>query len=505
MRKLFLLTELLKKLEGIRASGKRVVYTMGIFDIIHPGIITHLKEARSQGDVLIVGVVKDKDVRRGPGRPVFPEAQRAENVASLEQVDFVCLVDNETPFESVGKIRPDVFAKGQVYRERDEQIHGMLSDKLRELNLFRTRIHETTGMSFSASELIKGMLDIYPPETKQFLQDFKEKYSFARIAEELDRLKKLNVLLIGDGIIDEYHYVRTMNKSAKSPIVVNKYIEHEVFAGGAFIIANHLAGICGNVQLVTLLGAEDSREKFVLDNLKQNVEPAFFIRDDGPSIIKKRYINQYLNQKLFEVNYLNEKYINGKLEKQVIRHLEKSLPGYDMVLISDFGHGFLTEKIIKTIERLAPVRAINTQTNGANAGYNLVTKYRAPHFACLDEAEVRLAMQDRFTFIEDLAVKLIKKMKARNLIVTLGKRGSYGMTSEAKSNRTPIFSSKVLDTVGAGDAYFAFASPCIGVGMPIDMVSFIGNAVGALAVEIMGNKKPVEKYELLEFISSLLK
>jgi sugar/nucleoside kinase (ribokinase family) len=72
-------------------------------------------------------------------------------------------------------------------------------------------------------------------------------------------------------------------------------------------------------------------------------------------------------------------------------------------------------------------------------------------------------------------------------------------------NKTPIFSSKVVDTIGAGDAFFAFTSSCFGKGMPLDIISFIGNAVGALAVQITGNKKPIEKYELLEFIHALLK
>jgi sugar/nucleoside kinase (ribokinase family) len=63
----------------------------------------------------------------------------------------------------------------------------------------------------------------------------------------------------------------------------------------------------------------------------------------------------------------------------------------------------------------------------------------------------------------------------------------------------------VIDTVGAGDAFFSFTAPCFANGMPLDLVSFIGNAVGALAVQIIGNKKPVEKHELLEFVHGILK
>jgi sugar/nucleoside kinase (ribokinase family) len=90
-------------------------------------------------------------------------------------------------------------------------------------------------------------------------------------------------------------------------------------------------------------------------------------------------------------------------------------------------------------------------------------------------------------------------------MVTLGKRGSVGLNAEGEMNRTPVFSSKVIDTIGAGDAFFSFTAPCFARGLPLDLVSFVGNAVGALAVQIVGNKKSVEKYELFAFIDAVLK
>ena len=90
-------------------------------------------------------------------------------------------------------------------------------------------------------------------------------------------------------------------------------------------------------------------------------------------------------------------------------------------------------------------------------------------------------------------------------MVTRGKHGSIAVNSNGEINRTPVFSTKVIDTVGAGDAFFAYTAPCIAKGIPLDLVSFIGNAAGALAVQIVCNKKPVEKYEVLEFIHALLK
>ncbi|MFH1441031.1 MAG: PfkB family carbohydrate kinase [Candidatus Omnitrophota bacterium] len=504
-RKILLFDDLIKKVIALQASGKVVVQSHGIFDLIHPGVIKHLKSAKEQGDILIATVITDKDVRKGPGRPIFPGNLRAENVASLSMIDYVCVVSDERPFECVKRIKPDIFAKGKSIKDYAHEINDKIFEEKKELYFGKVRVHETDGFSLSSSEIINNFLDIYPEEVKNFLKRFSKKYSFKKISENINSLKKLKILLIGDGIIDEYHYCEAMGKSAKAPLVVNKYITHEVFAGGAFAIANHLAGLSSGIHLVSLLGNEPVREDFIRSNLKPNVTTKFFYRKDGCTVVKKRYINQYQNQKLFEVNYLGESCINGDLESEIIEYLKGAAKSYDLILISDFGHGFITNKIIAAIQDSGVKFAVNTQTNAANAGYNMITKYRKPLYVCIDEPELRWAAQERFADIESVAKKIIKTIHAANLIVTLGKKGSYGINNRGQTNHTSIFSSKVIDTVGAGDAFFAFTAPCIARKMPLELVSFIGNAVGALAVQIVCNKRPIEKYELFEFIHALLK
>ena len=503
--KILLLDDLIGKVNKARENGKVIVQSHGVFDLIHPGIIKHLNEAKKQGDVLIVTVIKDKDIRRGSGRPVFPEILRAGNVASLEQVDYVSIVDDEAPFECVQKIRPEVFAKGQAYKERDRKIHEKIFKEEREFYFAKSKIYETQGFSFSSSHIINNFLNIYPEETKYFLKEFSKRYSFNDIADKINELSKLKILIIGDGIIDEYHYCTPMGKANKADLVVNRYLTHEVFAGGAFAIANHVAGLCNNVKLIALLGSDNSREDFILNNLKTNIKAKFFYRDGGSTIVKKRYINQYLNHKLFEINYLDEGHINESCELSIIDYLKRALPEYDLVLVSDFGHGFITDKIIRIIERSSKKLAVNTQTNAANAGYNMITKYHSPNYICLDEPEARLATQEKFCDIEEVIKKIFNKLGSEYLIITLGKKGSIGADRGKKIVRTPIFSSKVIDTVGAGDAFFSFTAPCFASDMALDLISFIGNAAGALAVQVVCNKKSIEKYELFEIINTILR
>ncbi len=504
-QKILCLEDLIQKVGELKDKGRTIVQTHGVFDIIHPGMIQHIKSAKSLGNVLIVTVIKDKDVRRGPGRPVFSEKLRAENVANLEPVDYVCSVDDGVPFECIKQIKPDIFAKGQSCNERDKKIHDKIFKEERELYFGKIKILETSGFSFSSSKIINNFLEIYPEETKQYLSKFSLKYSFEGITENINSLKKLRVLIIGDGIIDEYHYCSPMGKAAKAQLVVNKFLTYERFAGGVFAIANHIAGVCDDVKIVTMLGADDSHQAFITKNLKPGIQTRYFIRYDGPTVVKKRYVDWYNNQKLFEVNYLNDLYITGKCESEIIKYLSSAIPQYDLVLACDFGHGLISSGVIDVMEKLSKILAVNTQTNAANTGFNLITKYRRPDFVCLDESEARLAIQNKFDDAREVATELIHRLGSENLIVTLGKKGAYGIDKPGNSNQVPIFSSKVIDTVGAGDAFFAYTAPCFAIKMPLDFITFIGNVVGAIAVQIIGNKRAVEKYEILEFIHSLLK
>jgi D-beta-D-heptose 7-phosphate kinase/D-beta-D-heptose 1-phosphate adenosyltransferase len=98
----------------LRETGGRVVFTNGVFDLLHPGHIRYLQDARRLGDALIVAVNSDRSVRalKGHGRPIVPEAERAEVVAALESVDAVVVFDEVTPLRIVSRLQPDVLVKG---------------------------------------------------------------------------------------------------------------------------------------------------------------------------------------------------------------------------------------------------------------------------------------------------------------------------------------------------------------------------------------------------------
>ena len=512
------LDELARIVAALRNDGKKVALCHGCFDFMHPGHIKHLAMAKSFADMLIVTVTPDRYVDKGPNRPFFTESLRAESLAALQSVDYVGINRWPTAENTLRLLKPTYYVKGQEF-ERLQDKTGKIQAERDAADEVGTELRFTHEIVYSSTKLINHLYDsagdatggvacfrdFYPEPTREFLAAFGKRHSAASVARSLDQLRDLRVLLIGDGIVDEYYYCSTMGRSKKSPLVVYKYESHEAFAGGAFAIANHLSGICDHIQLVTLLGTADSREEFVRSKLRPNVEPKFFYRTNGPMVVKRRYIEQYVNQKAFEVNHLNDQFIDRPTEEQVIAYLRERMADYDVVLVSDFGHGFITERIIAALQESARFLAVNVQTNGANTGFNLITKYRKPHYVCLDEPEARLATQERFGPIAQVARQLINGVGMECMTITLGKSGSISANREGQASHCPVLSTTVFDTVGAGDAFFAFTAPCVAKGLPLDVVSFIGNAVGALAVQIVCNRKPVEKQELLDFIHNLLR
>lgn len=115
----FTIADAVRFAQQLRASGKTIVFTNGVFDLLHPGHVRYLQHARSLGDALIVGINSDRSVRavKGPGRPINPELERAEILAALSCVDAVAIFDEETPFEIISAIAPDVLVKGADWAE----------------------------------------------------------------------------------------------------------------------------------------------------------------------------------------------------------------------------------------------------------------------------------------------------------------------------------------------------------------------------------------------------
>ena len=122
--KIFSRAELISERARLRAAGKRLVFTNGVFDLLHVGHLRYLSQARALGDALVVAINSDRTVRelKGDGRPIMDENERAEILAALRQVTYVVLFDDVSPRELIAALLPDVLVKGGDYGL--DEIHG---------------------------------------------------------------------------------------------------------------------------------------------------------------------------------------------------------------------------------------------------------------------------------------------------------------------------------------------------------------------------------------------
>lgn len=116
--------EMLGERQRLRTAGKRLVFTNGVFDLLHVGHVRYLAQARELGDALVVAINSDRTVRelKGPDRPIFDESERAEILAALRHVDYVTVFDDVSPRSLIAKLLPDVLVKGGDYQL--DEIHG---------------------------------------------------------------------------------------------------------------------------------------------------------------------------------------------------------------------------------------------------------------------------------------------------------------------------------------------------------------------------------------------
>ena len=490
----------------LQRQGKKVVLAHGVFDLLHLGHLRHLEAARRCGDVLVVSISGDRVVHKGPGRPVFPEQLRAEMLAALSIVDYVCICGESGAGLVIEAVRPNVYAKGAEYRHAQRDPTGRIVTEQALVERHGGKIAFTDEVTYSSSALLNRFFEIYPPELKTYLDSVRDGKFYTAILAALERIKSLKVLLVGECILDEYQYVVPMGKSAKENIIATRHVETEVFCGGVIAAANHVAGFCSSVDVAALLGAQESYEDFVKRSLKPNVNLIPFYRDDGPTVRKRRMVDPSYTRKLFEVCFLADGPIDLEARRCLDEWLGGNLDRYDVVIVTDFGHGMIDGSTIDILCRRSPFLAVNAQSNSANLGYNLVTKYPRADYVCIDQTEARLAARDRWAGLDKIVEKvLVRDIDCARIAVTAGQQGCLTFHRDEGLQRIPAFTRSVVDTMGAGDAFLSITAPLASVEKSMQMVGFVGNAAGALKVSVVGHRQAIDKGELIKYITAMLK
>lgn len=491
----------------LKAEGKKLVLCHGVFDLIHPGHILHFQQARAMGDVLVVSVTAARYVRKGPGRPYFNDELRMKFLSELQCIDYVLLSECYTVDDIVESVEPDLYVKGSEYADEDADLTGKIREERELVERHGGRVGYTGGQVFSSTKLLNTAMAALPEDVRAYMEDFKTKYSMDGLRGWAERAGELKILVLGDVIIDKYTYCTVQGLMSKDMGYSAREQFTEEYLGGSVAVARHLASFSEHVTLASIIGNEPAAHQLLTDSLENRMRLELIRSEVYPTIVKHRYLTRNKKReeykKVFAINNIPDKQRFDKTSMDRLKAwLEKALPSYDAVFLSDFGHGLVDEEIIKLVEENAKYLALNCQANSSNFGLNVITKYHRADVFTLDQKELKLAfpaLADR----EEDALKALAKYLCASGWLTRGSNGAWGVQGE-KIYDCPALTLTVKDTIGAGDAFYSVAGLFSAAGAPVEVCTLMGNIAGALGANIVGNKDAVEKINVLKYASTLI-
>ncbi len=490
---------------NLKKKGKKIGLCHGVFDVIHAGHLSHFEEVKKKCDYLFVTVTEDQFVNKGPNRPVNNHYFRAKVLESLRQVDYVGVNFSSDATLSINKIKPNFYFKGKDYRGKKD-LTGRLYKELNELKKINSKIIYTDSPLQSSTKIInKSFSYILDSKLTKFLENKNKSYLLSKSIECLKKIENKKVLIIGDAIIDQYDAVMPLNKPIKESILATRYLKTDTFLGGVFAAAVNLSQFNNNVTICTIMG-NDKDVKGSLNKFKKKIKSKIFYERKKVTTRKRRFVENAYNKKISEVYFMDDNLLGEQNKKRIISYLKKEVSKFDAVILIDYGHGFIDQDIYKVLRKKSKFLAINCQTNSANLGFNLITKYPKSDFICIDEPELRLAASNNIDDIEYIVSKQItKKIKCNNITITRGRNGSFSYMGKKTLNTPALVSDKVIDTIGAGDVFFVIASLLNSINSDQQVTNVIGNIAGALKVDILGHSKSISRSNFYAVLNHILK
>ena len=420
------LNDLSKKIEKLKNKNKTVVHCHGVFDVLHIGHIKHFASAKKLGDFLVITVTPDKYVNKGPNRPVFSLQLRMQFLASLKNVDYVAANTSANAVSAIRVLKPNIYCKGKDYKKNSLDVTGEIKKEISIVKKIGGRIHYTEDEMFSSSRIINQSGYNLSEDQQKFLNKLKnnEKLnSSEKIVEIINSFEKLKVLVIGETIIDEYVFCEALGKSGKEPVLVLRDINTEKYLGGAAAITNNLSTFCKKITLLSSIGEKDEYKRFIEQNLQKNIQKKIVSKKEFYYNFKKRFIDEINKTKVLGVYSVDDQPLNKKQRLKLDQEIKKNIDKHDMVIVSDYGHGLISDKTAKIIVKNSKFLAVNAQLNAANIGYHTISKYKGADLIIINENELRHEFRNKLDNLNYLIPKLSKKLKSKYTTVTSGSEG----------------------------------------------------------------------------------
>ncbi len=506
-RKICSIQDLLQYRQQARLDGKLIVHCHGCFDVVHPGHIHHLQHARSLGDILIVSVSSDANVNKGVSRPLIPDDLRAQSLAALECVDFVYVSDHPTAVELLEELQPDIYVKGREYETSVDP--RFLKEKQTVLNYGGEVFFSSGDVVYSSTALIGSLTDTGAFNTEKINRYVQQnELSPGTIESILRKCKGLKVLVIGDFILDRYHFCEASGIAGEGPMMALRALASREYDGGAAIIARHAAAMGASATLVTSLTRDKESRQLILRLKAEGIE-TIHCDHRKQLVTKNRYVVD--DQKVLKVDEGSIAPLDAKREDDLSKQILAAASGMDCVIFADFGYGMITpgllDRVLPELRKSVPI--ITADVSGKQSN---LQRFRGVDLVCPTERELRETLGDFSGGIGAVVSELLRTTDIRAAMITLGKQGlvacnwPVGSWKESKgrlsSDYLPSLASRAVDPLGAGDALLAASSLALATGASLQQAAYIGSLAAAVEIQKIGNL-PVQSEAILDAAISM--
>ena len=472
---------------------------------MHHGHLRHFEEVKKKSDLLVVSVTSDNYVKKGPSRPYFSIKDRLYTLSKLENVDFVLESNSLSSINVIKKIKPHYYCKGPDYKDLKADRTKKIYSEKKAVEKFGGKLLITSNRASSSSKLINSEY-IFNNEQLNYLRKIKKKSNLEKLIDDLDTLRKKDIYIYGESIIDVYNKLNVLNKSGKESVLNFQETKSSAYLGGILSVANNISEFVNKVHISTYLGAGRNYLSFIKKRLSKNIILNYVIKKNSTTIEKKRYVDIYSNKKIIGIYRLNDSFIDNDAETTVIKSIKK-IPKKKLILSFDYGHGFFTKRITKELSRKnSCFRSTNVQLNSSSIGYHSIKSYAKSDMLCMNELELRHDLRDRTSEIKFLVKKISKKNNSKYYLITRGKNGVLLFNkSKRKFFKAPAFARQVNDKVGAGDSMIPIISLCLMNKIDEDISLLIGSIFSAENIKHEANNFKMKKELVLRSLETMLK
>ncbi len=503
--KILVAFELEKELMKIRIEtpGVKIALCHGVFDLVHPGHLEHLRQAKKLGEILILSITADKFVNKGPNRPYFNQDQRAMFLAAIEMVNFVYVAESDSAITAIELVKPDFYVKGSDYQVLQDDITGKIRVEKETIEKLGGKLVFTDGFKSSSTNLINEALTPQNTELRIWVNEFKRYFSVDEVNYWIDKLLSVDVAVLGETIIDVYSDCIPLAKSSKDPILAFQRSETRIFMGGVLAIADLCSSWSRSTVVYSTCG-KDFQTHLAKITREFKFEQHLLELVDSPTIVKHRFVDVNSGNKVFEYYDFNPDALDSNLQLKIARNLDSRLKSKSLLILADYGHGFFGEELIQELCSSEAFLSVNTQANAGNRGFNTFSKYPRIDFLSLNGGELELEMRRKNLDYQAIVPDIMRLKKCKYVVVTLGANGLLTFDASGKSTHTPAMASKVVDKVGAGDSVLAVAAMLAFLEAPKEIIGLLSSVVAAFEVSQLGHKESISLVYMKKFVAGLL-